>query len=280
MAESKVDVKCRNCGAAIQGAYCFECGQSVVDARSPFLEAVGIFLQQTFGTDARLWSTLRKLMFQPGVLTEEFIEGKQRRSLHPMRLFLIASVLAMLTPDISLGEEFVPPESWSEVAPAGAGFFERLSIGQDRVMALARGKTPQEMTPFGIEINKAYLVWCLLLTQIGLVFVLALLAWKRLLYDHLIFVLHFASFAYFSDMLFRLTSVRAWAGGIPMLIVQAGYCMLAFRRVYAIRAPRVPGLVRWLFDLGRGFLVYAAMAVILKYVMFLASAYHVMPAAS
>lgn len=280
MAESGRTAKCRNCGTSIRGAYCFECGQSVVDVRSPIWEATGIFLQQTFGTDARLWSTLRKLMLQPGVLTQEFLEGKQRRSLHPMRLFLIASVLAMLTPDISFGEEFVAPESWSEAAPAGASFFDRMAIGMARLEELGRGSNPQEMTPFNIEINKAYLVWCLLLTQVGLVFVLALLAWKRLLYDHLIFVLHFASFAYFSDMLFRLADVREWAGGIPMLIVQAGYGMLAFRRVYAIRAPRIPAFLRLPFDLGRGFLIYAAMSVILRELMLLASAYHIMPEAS
>ena len=61
--------------------------------------------------DARLWTTLRKLLFVPGVLTQEFLAGKRQRSVHPLRLFLIASVLAMLTPDISFGERFVAPES-------------------------------------------------------------------------------------------------------------------------------------------------------------------------
>ena len=110
-AESGAAQKCKNCETPLQGQFCSKCGQTVQDVRSPTWEATGIFFQQTLGMDARLWTTLRKLLFVPGVLTQEFLAGKRQRSVHPMRLFLIASVLAMLTPDISFGERFVAPES-------------------------------------------------------------------------------------------------------------------------------------------------------------------------
>ena len=279
MAESAPVSKCRNCGTEIRGSYCSDCGQSVVDVRSPIWEAASIFLQQTFGADARLWSTFRKLMFVPGALTQEFLEGKQRRSLHPMRLFLIASVLAMLTPDISFGDEFVAPKSWSELAPEGASLAERFELGKERLRAFVKSREIEEVTPFAAEINQRYLMWSLLLTQVGLVFVIKILRWKRLLYDHLIFVMHFASFAYFSDMIFRTFAIRGLVGGIPLLIIQSGYCALAFRRVYATRWKRIPRPVLYLLDLVQGLVVFAAMAVLLKLLIQLASVFHVMPAA-
>jgi uncharacterized protein DUF3667 len=280
MAKSASASKCRNCGTKLRGDFCSHCGQEVREASSPIWEASAIFFQQTFGTDARLWSTLRKLMIQPGVLTQEFLEGKQRRSLHPMRLFLIASVLAMLTPDISFGEDFVAPEGWSEPAPVGASLADRFTLGKQRILELAENLEFEEMISFAVEINQKYLLWCLLLTQLGLVLVLKILRWRRFLYDHLIFVMHFASFAYFSDMIFRTFEIRSLVGGIPLVLIQSGYCAFAFQRVYATQWKRLPRAIRFVLDLAQGLVVFAAMSVILKLLIQLATVYHVMPTAS
>jgi hypothetical protein len=247
--------------------------------RSPIWEATGIFFQQTFGTDARLWTTLRKLMFVPGALTQEFLAGKRQRSVHPMRLFLIASVLAMLTPDISFGERFIAPESWSEAAPADASFLERFELGKERLVAFQDSREPAEMIPFAAELNQKYLMWSLLLTQLGLVVVLKALRWRRLLYDHMIFVLHYASFAYFSDMVFRTFEARELLGGLPLLIIQSGYCAFAFRRVFPSKWKRLPRAASYVFDLLQGLLVFAAMAVLLKLLIQVFAIIHVMPSA-
>lgn len=136
------------------------------------------------------------------------------------------------------------------------------------------------MSPFVAQIVQRYLMWCLLLTQIGLVFVIKVLRWKRLLYDHLIFVMHFVSFAYFSDMIFRTIGILSLVGGVPLTLIQSAYCAFAFRRVYAMQwRPRIR-FIPYVLDLVEGLVVFAAMTVLLQALYRIASIYYVMPAAS
>jgi len=46
--------------------------------------------------DSRLWRTLFALLFKPGFLTREFLEGRRVRYLPPLRLYLVLSVLFFL----------------------------------------------------------------------------------------------------------------------------------------------------------------------------------------
>ena len=95
---------CLNCGAAVRGRYCTDCGQ-VTDTHVPTLaEVLGDALTSIFNLDSRLWRTLGALFFAPGRLTQDFLEGKRARYVPPLRLYLVLSVLlfllASLAPDV------------------------------------------------------------------------------------------------------------------------------------------------------------------------------------
>jgi hypothetical protein len=80
---------CRNCGAAVAGHYCANCGQETRIA----LPTLGAFRKEAAGRyvafDGRMWRTLWTLIARPGLLTLEYLEGRRRRYIRPARLFLV-----------------------------------------------------------------------------------------------------------------------------------------------------------------------------------------------
>jgi hypothetical protein len=79
---------CLNCGAALQGDYCSACGQKAHVHRSVF-HAVEEFLHGITHFDSKLWNTLPLLLFRPGKLTRDYVQGKRARYVAPVALFLL-----------------------------------------------------------------------------------------------------------------------------------------------------------------------------------------------
>lgn len=98
---------CPNCGTELQGEYCWSCGQSAKDMKRPFWSLFMDILNAIFAFDGRLALTMPALMFRPGKMTRNYIDGQRVRYVPPFRLFLIASVLFFLTL-FSIGER----QSW------------------------------------------------------------------------------------------------------------------------------------------------------------------------
>jgi Protein of unknown function (DUF3667) len=83
---------CRNCGAALSGAYCANCGQSARIHRS--LRSIGHeILHGVFHFEGKVWRTLPELFFHPGRLTRRYIDGERARFVSPMALFLFTVFL-------------------------------------------------------------------------------------------------------------------------------------------------------------------------------------------
>ena len=87
---------CENCGAALTGPYCAQCGQPAVDYRRSFGSLLADAADAFFNLDARFFQSFGLLLFKPWRLTNEFVEGKRARHVHPLRVYLIASVLFFL----------------------------------------------------------------------------------------------------------------------------------------------------------------------------------------
>lgn len=83
---------CLNCGTQLQGAFCHACGQKAHIHRT----ISGIMHDLVHGVlhlDGKLWNTLQLLVFKPGRLTREYIEGKRARHVSPMAMFLFSVFL-------------------------------------------------------------------------------------------------------------------------------------------------------------------------------------------
>ena len=105
---------CLNCGHAFDAArpkFCPECGQET-NLRPPTL---GEFAQQFGGSiiaaEGALWRTLAMLFLKPGQLSREYLAGRRRRYVLPLRLYLTISLVALLALRLTHSAEFpVPPE--------------------------------------------------------------------------------------------------------------------------------------------------------------------------
>jgi hypothetical protein len=91
---------CLNCGAAVRGRFCIDCGQTT-DTHVPTLgEVIGDAITSLFNLDSRLWRTFGALFFAPGRLTQEFLAGRRARYVPPLRLYLVLSVFTFLVMSI------------------------------------------------------------------------------------------------------------------------------------------------------------------------------------
>jgi hypothetical protein len=87
---------CENCGAALTGPYCAQCGQPAIDYHRSFGSLLADAADAFFNFDARFFQSFGLLLFKPWRLTNEFVEGKRARHVHPLRVYLIASVIFFL----------------------------------------------------------------------------------------------------------------------------------------------------------------------------------------
>jgi hypothetical protein len=87
---------CDNCGARVPDRYCGSCGQRL----EPPLQSVWHFMQiaaeDVTHADSRVWRTLAALLFKPGFLTRQFLDGRRASYLPPVRLYLVLSVVFFL----------------------------------------------------------------------------------------------------------------------------------------------------------------------------------------
>ena len=84
---------CENCGAALQGHWCAECGQPAIAYRRSFRYVVADLLNEFLNWDSKFFTTIALLILKPWRLTNEFLAGKRVRYVNPLRLYLLASIL-------------------------------------------------------------------------------------------------------------------------------------------------------------------------------------------
>lgn len=88
---------CPNCGAPRAGKYCSQCGQRHHEQPiHHFWHFASEAAEDLTHADSRLWRTVGPLLFRPGFLTREFLDGRRASYLPPVRLYLVLSVIFFL----------------------------------------------------------------------------------------------------------------------------------------------------------------------------------------
>ncbi len=101
--KERVEKDCLNCGTLVQGRFCQQCGQENVEVKESFFQLLKHFLEDLTHFDGKLWKTLQLLLFQPGKLTQFYMDGKRAAYIHPIRMYLFISAvffLFMFTGDV------------------------------------------------------------------------------------------------------------------------------------------------------------------------------------
>jgi len=269
---------CANCGGALpdpRPAFCPACGQET-NIRPPKL---GEFLQQFAGaylsTEGALWRTLRLLLTRPGELTRQYLAGRRKHYVLPLRLYLTISVVVLLLlrafthaglegPAIQIA----PAERPSIELELGIGraglqdgrfFCEGLPQWFCRRLQHRIDLEPQALAREAAQLGERFMsnlgaAMFVLLPAFALLLKLAYLNRGLRYTEHLVFALHLHAFWFLA---FALTLLfRSWLEAAAWLAIPV-YALLALQRVYGGRLG--PRLLRSAF-VAAGYLVALVVA--------------------
>ncbi|NPD67122.1 DUF3667 domain-containing protein [Lichenicola cladoniae] len=80
---------CLNCGAALCGAWCHQCGQQAGLQHRSLMHLGAELFETLTHADSRFWRTLTRLVWHPALLTGDYLQGRRAREIPPLRLFLV-----------------------------------------------------------------------------------------------------------------------------------------------------------------------------------------------
>ncbi len=86
---------CLNCDFEVktENRYCPNCGQENADKRISLLLLLQDAFSTVFNFESRVFKTIPYFLFYPGRLTNEFLEGKRVRYMHPFKIYLLSSIV-------------------------------------------------------------------------------------------------------------------------------------------------------------------------------------------
>jgi len=254
---------CANCGAALSGPFCSQCGQKEEEIKRPVREFVEHALEAFFHFDIReLRSTA--LLLKPGEMTAQYLAGRRARFVPPVRLYILVSLfffLAIWATDTAI-VQFYDARAPENGTTTGASLGTRLlspldknlspgaAAAADKIHILEiDGKVPDWIAHVSAGLKRGAADPKLLnerlselfpRAMVALVPIFGILSWLlylgrgRYLIEHLIFALHFHTFAFVLTtalILIRPILPGGFAGW--MFFLPAGlYLAVALRRVF------------------------------------------------
>jgi hypothetical protein len=273
---------CLNCNTPFADPrpnFCPACGQES-NVRPPRL---GEFLQQFggayFATEGALWRTLKLLLLKPGELTKQYLAGRRKHYVLPLRLYLTISLLMLVV--LRLLASGAMDQAFKFDVDLTKGEYSLFQFGDGSGAVLRDGvftctKLPAWVCqrlerriatdPKGVQrvvadlgeraISNIGAAMFVMLPSFALW--LKLVYWKRRLHytEHLVFALHLHTFWFMALSL--LLFGQPWLDFIAVVAVP-WYALLAMRRVYG---------GRWWPLLLRALLVSQLYAVVLSFALF------------
>ena len=94
---------CLNCYLPLEKSdnFCPNCGQKNSTKKLSFGDFFVEFFSGLFNYDSRFQRTLRVLLFRPGKISKDYVNGKRMRYANPFRFYLSASIIFFLIAGIS-----------------------------------------------------------------------------------------------------------------------------------------------------------------------------------
>lgn len=94
------DKSCLNCGAFVNEKYCPKCGQENKESRESFFHLILEFIFDLVHFDSSFWKTTRYLLFSPAKLSLEYMSGKRKAYVNPIKLYIFISFITFLLPSL------------------------------------------------------------------------------------------------------------------------------------------------------------------------------------
>jgi hypothetical protein len=211
---------CLNCGAGLSGRWCSQCGQRNATPRPTLHELLHEAIHELGHVDGKIIRTVALLLFKPGVLTVEFLEGKRVRSVTPIRIYLLCSLLFFAT--LSL----MPSRNLNITVTRA-----------DAQLAQAAEKVQKDPSLLSNALQSAFPKAMFILMPLFALIVIAFY-WsaEKMYVPHFYFAVHFHAFAFVLLAIFEaLSPLRFLAVRILRLVLLLAlfvYLGMALRRVY------------------------------------------------
>lgn len=96
--QNKKGLKCLNCGYPlyVNENFCPNCAQVNDERRINLKDYLSGFFANFFSFDSKLYRTLKPLLFKPGIVSKEYIEGKRKKYTNPFQLYLHITIIFFL----------------------------------------------------------------------------------------------------------------------------------------------------------------------------------------
>jgi hypothetical protein len=92
----RFEKNCLNCGTEVAGRFCQHCGQENVVIHMRFFALVRHFIYDIFHFDGKFFDTLKYLLFKPGYVAKQYVDGKRLSYLDPIKMYLFTSAVFFL----------------------------------------------------------------------------------------------------------------------------------------------------------------------------------------
>lgn len=84
--------QCLNCGTTLLGPFCHYCGQPDKNFLRFFPVLLRELMEDFLDFDSRFMRTMKPLLFKPGKLTRDYLDGRRFRYTPPLRLYIFSSI--------------------------------------------------------------------------------------------------------------------------------------------------------------------------------------------
>lgn len=134
---------CPECGNALGGHYCANCGQEAELKLPSFGEFIREFIGDQVALEGKLLRSLAVLVRWPGRLTAEYVAGRRQRYVRPLRLYLSLSLVFFLVLGLSSKPVFEVQSSSPASTPKAAAAGDAGTAPSDKTapQASAKAKT-------------------------------------------------------------------------------------------------------------------------------------------
>jgi hypothetical protein len=180
--------RCPNCNNELTGSFCSNCGQKRHEPQDRKVSTfVRNFFEESFSFDSKFLKTLKYLLFRPGFLTFEYIQGRVNSYVTPLKMYLFVSVVSFFI------SSFTNPDDLNSYEEN----FEEFGAKNLVENYISNSGTSRELfeSKFNNEIQgKQPLYFLLLIVLFSLPLKLIYMETKRLYVEHLVFSMHFFTF--------------------------------------------------------------------------------------
>lgn len=110
----RTEKTCLNCGKHVEDRFCTHCGQENLELRDSAFHMVIHYVQDLFHYDGKLWHTLSNLFRRPGRVPADYMDGKRKQNLEPIRFYVFASTVYFITMFFLIGEIEIGETEYNE----------------------------------------------------------------------------------------------------------------------------------------------------------------------